>query len=188
MRCVRLWAVLVLAVGCGNDEEGPSTNDDSASSASCGFAPCTTGVTAGDTEASSSGDTGDGTIAPCSSHDDEPSCLAGDPGDGQHCGWVAYHAATVDDTETHACSYEPAGFTCVQQLGDTGGTPFGSCGGDGSPPVYWRMESDGTVLLIGSDGFSTPDGWDPCDCHDDNPHPDDPLECCCSCGLSWPPP
>jgi hypothetical protein len=85
------------------------------------------------------------------------------------------------------CEYAGAGFVCVQELGDTGGTPFGSCGGDGTPPVYW-VEEDGQTVLVATDGFFTPDGYSNCACHDGTQDANNPPECCCPCGSSWPPP
>ena len=190
--------VLFLAAnGCSGD--GEKTDSGSSTTDNCGFAPCETSVTETDSTTSptsgSTGSTGsgatDGTgttgqIAPCSTHRDEASCVAGNPGEGQVCGWVAAWPTTVSGTPP-TCTYGDPTHVCVQQLGDTGGTPFGSCGGDGTPPVYWRDDGNAGVELLGSDGFFTPDGWSACDCHDGSNDPADPPECCCACQGGWPP-
>ena len=114
-------------------------------------------------------------------------CEAGDPGNGQVCAWRPYYNASASlQGDALDCNFSEAVYLCVQELGETGGTTFGSCGGDGTPPVYYRPNGDNYYDLLQTDGFFTPEGFSPCDCHDGAPDPDDPLACCCVCDGQWP--
>jgi hypothetical protein len=190
---VSRWTPIVGIVGiaglaglaaCGDDGVGDT---GPASSSAAG----TTGTTAGSDTTQGPGATGqvDGTgagTAACSSHTQPAACAAGDPGGGQLCEWVFYYPVSGEGTGRDlACTWGEAAGLCVQALGSEGGTPFGSCGGDGSQPVYWR-DNGGTIELVLTDGFATPDGFEACDCHDELPGDGDPDVCCCVCFDGWP--
>lgn len=183
------WIIigLIALAGCGDDGGGDT---GPASSSAAGTAATSEGTTqgsgaTGQVDATGEGSSG-GATAPCASLTEPAACAAGDPGGGQLCEWVSYYPVSGEGTgEALQCTWgEPAGL-CVQALGSEGGTPFGSCGGDGTPPVYWRDDA-GTIELVRTDGFATPDGFSACDCHDGQADEDDPEVCCCVCLEGWP--
>ncbi len=182
--------LLAVFMACGDDGSAESTTeapttissaDSTVSSAESTSESATSSPPTGSGSTSGPADSTTGLAMPCAMQLEEASCVAADPGNGQVCEWVSYYPVTTrGEVGSLECSFGGPQGLCVQQLGTDGGTPFGSCGGDGTPPVYYR-DVDGVIELVQTDGFFTPEGWSNCDCHDGQPDPDDSGLCTQQC-------